>query len=232
MSSSKGLGLRAHDLTKILPPELGRFLFSRSVYREQVEFNPEGTLAVPDLFDEYDRCWLAYAKGGDEDLARVFMLSQTANVPEKKEMFLPRFREVAYLLQGGKESLESHFKEKKGSDLTKEENEILEERIIYAEVWLKNLAPEEFRFEIKEEIITTLYPKFFAKLAEEVESSKTPEELEKKIYELIKDSNIASKEAFNEIYKVLTGKTHGPKAAWLIWENKDKATEVFKKVSK
>ncbi len=29
MSSSKGLGLKAHDITKILPPEVARFLFTR-----------------------------------------------------------------------------------------------------------------------------------------------------------------------------------------------------------
>ena len=232
MSSSKGLGLKAHDLTKILPPELGRFLFSRWDYREQVEFNPEGTMAIPDLFDEYDRCWRAFVDG-DKDLGRIFALAQISKVPVKKDVFLPRFREVSYLLSEGKEKLEEYFDGKKGTKLTSEEKSILDERIRYAKVWLEKFAPEEFRFVIKEEVTKTALPSdFFARLIKLIESSKSPEELEKKIYELIKESKIATKDSFTEIYKVLIGKTHGPKVAWLIWENKEKALEVLRKISK
>ena len=189
-------------------------------------------MAIPDLFDEYDRCWRAFVDG-DKDLGRIFALAQISKVPVKKDIFLPRFREVSYLLSEGKEKLEEYFDGKKGTKLTSEEKSILDERIRYAKVWLEKFAPEEFRFVIKEEVTKTALPSdFFARLIKLIESSKSPEELEKKIYELIKESKIATKDAFTEIYKVLIGKTHGPKVAWLIWENKEKALEVLRKISR
>ena len=49
MSSSKGLGLKAHDIVKILPPSVARFLFARANIKSQSNFNPEGTMAISDL---------------------------------------------------------------------------------------------------------------------------------------------------------------------------------------
>lgn len=237
MSSSRGLGLKAHELTKILPSELGRFLFSRSDYREQVEFNPQDTMAIPDLFDEYDRCWQAFVDGSDEDIARVFVLAQITKVPQKKTIFLPRFREVTQILQMPNVNIKDYFKKKKGSDLTKEEENILEERIKYAKVWLEKFAPAEAKFKVVTQTISakahiTFSKEFIAELIEEIEKAKNPEELEKRLYELIKKSGMPAKNAFSEIYTILIDKTHGPKAAWLIWENKEKALEVFRKISK
>ena len=233
MSSSKGLGSSAKEISEVLPPYLLRFLFARTDYREAINFDPVGTMLISDLFDEYDRCRQAYIDGSDEDLARIFVLAQITKVPQKKMIFLPRFRGVAQILQMPNVNIKDYFEKKKGIDLTKEEKAILEERIKYAKVWLEKFAPEEFKFEIKEEVVKTTLPSgFFAKLTDLIEDSKSPEELEKKIYELIKKSNVSTKDAFTEIYKVLIGKTHGPKAAWLIWENKEKALEVFRKISK
>jgi len=233
MSSSKGLGLKAHDIVKILPPEIARFLFARTDYREAIDFDPVGTMIIPDLFDEYDRSWKAFIEGTDEDLARIFTLAQITKVPPKKEIFLPRFREVAYFVQGGKGSIEAYFEEKKGGKLTTEEKNVLEERIKYAKIWIEGYAPEDFKFEVKGgEGKTSLPKEFILKLVKMIEEAPSPEELEKGIYELIKSSKVPAKEIFSEIYRVLIGKNHGPKAAWLIWESKAKALEVFRELSK
>ena len=45
---------------------------------------------------------------------------------------------------------------------------------------------------------------------------KDPTELQTKIYELGKGLGLTSGETFESFYKVLIGKDHGPKAAWLI----------------
>lgn len=234
MSSSKGLGTSAKEISETMPPYLLRFLFTRTNYREAINFDPIGNITIPDLFDEYDKAWRAYDEGSDEDLARIFELSQIRRTPKKNlKLFIPRFREVAYLLQGGKGEMKDHFGEKKGSDLTDEEKNIIEERIKYAKVWLDRFAPEDFKFEIKGgEGKTTLPLEFVENLVNFIEKVKGPEELEKKMYELIKGSKVSAKEAFLEIYRILTGKTHGPKAAWLIWENREKALKVFRKLLK
>ncbi len=97
MSSSKGLGLKAHDLVKILPAEIARFLFISKDIKKQSNFDPYGTLAIPDLFDEYDKCWESYNSGNNDDLSRTFELSQIkyGYKPEiEKGFFVPRFKNI------------------------------------------------------------------------------------------------------------------------------------------
>jgi lysyl-tRNA synthetase class 1 len=235
MSSSKGLGLKAHDLPKILPPEVGRFLFTRTDYREQINFDPVGTMATPDLFDEYDRAAQSYWKKTDADLARAFELSQTKREP-LSESFLPRFREVAQIIQSPDTDEEKYFEEKKGSKLTSEEKEVLNERVKYAKVWLADYAPEDMKFEITQTVQTkahiTFSKEFTKKVIQLIKASTSPEGLEKGLYQLIKDSGQPAKKAFAELYFLLIGKDHGPKVAWLIWENKDEAIKKFKEIIK
>ena len=64
MSTSKGLGAAAHTIAEIVPPEQLRFLFLRPRPESAIEFDPEGTDAIPRLFDEFDR--LAAATAGRE----------------------------------------------------------------------------------------------------------------------------------------------------------------------
>ena len=237
MSSSKGVGTRAHDATKIFPAAVARFLFTRSDYREAVEFDPEGSLVIPDLFDEYDRCWQAYIDGSDEDLARAFVLSQINKVPEKKAILLPRFREVAQVIQMGNTSPQEYFAGKKGSKLTDDEESILEERIKYAETWLGSYAPDEAKFSFSKTLpketnqLSVEQKKYLANLTEKIEKAKDAEELEKDIYTLSQTMKLDAKEAFGAIYLTLIAKNHGPKAAWLIMGiGKEKVVKRFKEI--
>lgn len=235
MSSSKGLGLKAHDLVNILPVEVARFLFISSDIKSQSNFNPMGTMAIPDLFDFYDKCWEAHDKGGDDKLARTYILSQIKSVPEKeKGFFVPRFRDVAnYLSQGLEEGeILSKFEKDKGGKLDESELHILEERIKYGKVWLENYAPDEYRFEITKEIpievknLTIEQKNYLSKiiplLSQELDSSG----LQIAFYELSKQIGISAKDAFAAIYISLIGKTHGPRAGVLVTNiGKDKVSD-------
>src|SRR3989344_888313 len=225
MSSSKGLGLKAHDLVKILPPSVGRFLFARSDIRSQSNFDPMGTMAIPDLFDEYDKAWEAYDKGGYEKLARTYVLSQIDKIPEKeKGFFAPRFKDVAnYLSQGlSEDELLEKFTEIKGGKLDESELTILEERIKYAEVWLSDYAPDEYRFDMTDTVpeeTTKLteeqkkYLKGILKIFNEGDDAKS---LQISLYELTKELQVPIKDAFESIYLAFIGKTRGPRAGMLL----------------
>ena len=221
MSSSKGLGLKAHDLINVLPAELGRFLFARSDYREQINFDPVGTMAIPDLFDEYDRCWLAYIEGTNENLARVFELSLIKGVPDEKPIFLPRFRDVANYLEQPNVDLVKKFEELKGSELTPVELKLLNQREKYAKIWIKKYAPQELKYEMLDELPRGLKlgdkeKEFLEKVVDLVEEKKDAEDLQQAIYNLTKEIKLDTKEAFTALYQVLIGKDHGPKAAWFL----------------
>lgn len=240
MSSSKGLGLKAHDIVKILPPEVARFLFVRKDYREQTNFDPNGTMAIPDLFDEYDRCWEAYDKGGDEKLARTYVLSQISKVPGKeKGFFVPRFRDVAnYLLQGlTEDELLEKFTEIKGGRIDDSERSVLEERVRYAKVWLENYAPEEFRFEMTETLpeaaksLTEKQQDYLKAIVKIYNDGDDAESLQISLYELAKEIKISTKEAFAAIYIAFIGKFQGPRAGMLLSKfGKEKVIKRIKEI--
>lgn len=78
MASSKGLGIQARDLTQVLPPELIRFLVSRTDYRQAINFDPVDANTIPKLFDDFDK-WV-----GKRDT--------------------PRFKDIVNMLQMGAKS--------------------------------------------------------------------------------------------------------------------------------
>ncbi len=222
MSSSKGLGIKAHDLVKIVPPELGRFLYARANIKQQSNFDPESSLAIPDLFDDYDRAWLAYVSNGREELRRMFELSQLDKLPLKDRIFLARFRDVANYIQQPSVDVYKKFEEEKGGVLNKKETEILEERIKYAKIWIEKYAPREVVVEMTEKLpeeakgISPEQQKYLKTVIEMLESAEDAEKLQVDLYNASKDAGIPTKDAFAAIYLSLLGRTSGPKAAWFL----------------
>ena len=222
MSSSKGLGLKARDLTKLLPPAIGRFLFTRTDYRRSIEFDPVGTMAIPDLFDEYDRCWRAYNEGGDEELSHAFEYAQTGEVPARiPGLFIPRFRDIANYTQLPNVDLWAKFEAMKGSQLTEEERDLVGDRLTYAYVWLSNYAPDEYRYQISlkqyDEIgLSEKQWKFLNELSVIWPSVNDPENLQSEIFRLAKTNDIHHQQAFQALYMVTLDKSHGPRAGWLL----------------
>lgn len=212
MSTSRGIGMKAHDLVKVLPPEVARFLFARHNYKKQTNFNAEGTMAIPDLFDEYDKAWVSYNSNDGSDLARVFELSQIKSVPARKKVNIPRFRDIVNYLEQPSVSVEKTFP---GSDKS-----LLKERVEYAKIWLEKYAPEEFRNRMTETVpdvqLTAEQKKYLTGVSDLVQRVKDPEKLQKDLYELAKVQKLETKKAFAAIYQAFLGKDHGPKAAWFL----------------
>lgn len=223
MSTSKGLGIKAHDLVQIMPSEVGRFLFARHNYKKQSNFDPVGTMAIPDLFDEYDKGWQLYNLGQESDLARTFELSQIDKLPDKNpNLFLPRFRVVANYLQQPSMDIVHQFETEKGSKLTSEESRILKERSKYAAIWNENYAPEEYRLEMTSSLpeearnLNRDQKKFLSEAIHLIEEGKKPEDLQQELYDLSKTLKLQTKTAFASIYLAFLGRESGPKAGWFL----------------
>jgi lysyl-tRNA synthetase class 1 len=228
MSSSKGIGSSAKEVAGILPPEVFRFMQVRTPIKTHLDFNPYGD-TIPNLFDDYDRCLNTYfdklenktlkSKAGEValDFARIAELSQVKQLP-KKRLFLPRFRTIANLLKVNTDLIK-FFTEQKKSYLTKEETKILEERIIFANIYLKNYAKNEEKKETHQQtnqfIPSKIQKKFLLQLFNQLEQIKKDDKeiIQDTIFNSIKKTGIKPKEAFNAFYMILTGKPFGPKAA-------------------
>lgn len=233
MSSSKGVGSSAKEISEILPPEILRFLIVRTPIKTHLDFNPYGE-TIPRLFDEYDRCLNAYfdkienkipqGKQGEVtlDFARIIEFSEVKTLP-KKRLFIPRFKTIASLLKNYKNDLISFFESQKKEKLSDEEKSILEERIKYAKIYLERYENQSLTTNHQQQIqkttnLTEKQKEFLKLLAENLSDLKNEDKdkIQKIILETIKQSNISPKEAFTGFYIALTGKPYGPKAVDLI----------------
>ncbi|QQG44753.1 MAG: lysine--tRNA ligase [Candidatus Roizmanbacteria bacterium] len=232
MSSSKGVGTSAFEVSQILPADVLRFLIVRTPIGTAVDFNPNGD-TIPNLFDDYDRCLNAYfdkleekipdGKPGEvlEDFARIIELSQVKPLP-KKRLFIPRFRTVVNLIKT-QVDIPDFFEKQKGSPLTSEEKEMVDERITYAQIYLKDYALAEEKIEFIEKIPEDFTPtenqkKFMQNLTDNLENRKpeTRDDIQQVVFETLKQNNFQPKEVFSVFYKLLIGRDAGPKAADLI----------------
>ena len=150
MSTSKGRGAAAHTIAEVVPPEQLRFLFLRPRPNQAIEFDPEGTDAIPRLFDESDRFAAATAgrevrgelPAGFEATFRYSLVDPAADVAAEAAAFRPAFSHLALLLQVPGVDVAARVVAEKGSELTPRETEILGERTAAARAWLDTYAPE------------------------------------------------------------------------------------------
>lgn len=232
MSSSKGIGSSAKEVASILPPEIFRFMQVRTPIRTHLDFNPYGD-TIPNLFDDYDRCLNAYFlkienalpkdKAGEVsgDFARIVELSAVDPLPEKR-LFVPRFRTVANLIKAKNDNIESFFEKQKKTPLTAEEKELLNERVVFAKIYLEQYSENNQLTGTKEAIFVAseLQTQFLENLKENIKNltASNKSEIQEAVFTSIKKAGIKPREAFTAFYQTLTGKPYGAKAGDLISE--------------
>jgi len=236
MSSSKGVGFRAIEIFDIMPAELAKFLIVRVPYKRAINFDLTIPATIPDLFDEYDRCALSYFESGTEtDLGRIYEASQIGSIrdgykPSPTKIYMPRFRQVATLIQMPSVDIYEYFAKQKPvgegfkPSLTDEEKKLLDERIRFAHIWLDRYADEKDKFHVYKIVPTNAkeleedqkaYLGRVASLLLEKEYF-DGEALQQALFELSKELGVPTKKAFQAIYVALIDKDHGPKAGWLV----------------
>ncbi len=225
MSSSKGQGSSAREIADLVPPKIFRLALIGKDIRQAFDFEPEGD-TIPVLFDTYDRLAEAYFSGVKDDKTRLFALIHGEKEREAlSPRFLPRFSQVVFLVQMPHLSLENEVMKLKGSSLTPEDREELEERARYARHWLENYAPEQFRFVLRREGLPEEAKGFsdaqkdsLRKIRSYVEEHTRldGQELHTFLHELRKSSGLEPEEFFGALYKSFLGKGHGPKVGWFL----------------
>ena len=158
MSTSKGRGAAAHRIVEVIPPEQLRTLFIRPRPNHAIEFDPEGTDAIPRLFDEFDKLADATAgrpvKGemapGYESVFRYALRDPGADVAAEAAAFRPNFAHLAFLVQVPGADIPARMADEKGSALDDHELGILDERLQAARNWLESYAPDRARMAVRD----------------------------------------------------------------------------------
>lgn len=221
MSSSKGLGIYANEMSKFLPANILRFLFTRTKYKKAIDFNPEGD-TISNLFDEFDRASQAFSHDPNSDLGRAFYYAETKK-KEKQSQFRMRFSTLAYLVQMPNVDLDRKAQEEKGSKLNQEEKKDLEIRHKFVKKWLEKYAPENYKFEVQKELpnqakdLNKKQREFLVQILDLIkQKSWKGKDLHTKIHEIRKKLVIDPREAFSAIYLIFIGKDSGPQAGWFL----------------
>jgi lysyl-tRNA synthetase class 1 len=232
MSTSRGTGAAAHEIAEVLPPEQLRFLFLRSRPKVAIEFDPDGTDAIPRLFDESDR--IAAAVAGREvrgelppDHERLFALTRvdaSADPRTDAQAHRPAFAHLAMLEQIPGVDVAGRVAAEKGGPLTDRERALLDERRGAARAWLARYAPERARLAVQREALPAAardlddaQRAYLGDLAGTVDASSWDgEAIQAAIFATAKVHDLPSGRAFAALYAAFLGRTSGPRAGWLL----------------
>ena len=231
MSTSKGLGASATRVAEVIPPEQLRLLFLRPRPNTAIEFDPDGTDAVPRLFDESDR--LAAATAGREvrgelpaDHERLFAFSlvePSADVASEADAYRPAFSHLALLEQvPGVDPVERVTAEK-GATLTDRELTIVDERRAAARAWLEAYAPDSARIAVQPELppavseLDEAQRAYLAAVGPALEAAEWDgEAVQAAIFGTAKERGLPFGRAFAALYLAFLGRSSGPRAGWLL----------------
>jgi lysyl-tRNA synthetase class 1 len=233
MSTSKGIGAAAHAFVEVVPAEQTRLLFLRPRPNQAIEFDPEGTDAIPRLFDEFDRLGDATAgrevrgelPAGYESIFRYSLFDPSADVAEEAAAFRPPFGHLALLLQIPNVDVAARMTAEKGSALTDAERGVLDRRVAAARAWLASYAPESARVEVHHEAVPAAagdldhgQRDFLAELskAAEREAPAGGEAWQALIFTVAREHDVAARRAFEALYRAFLGRPNGPRAGWLL----------------
>jgi lysyl-tRNA synthetase class 1 len=232
MSTSKGRGAAAHRIVEVVPPEQLRLLFLRPRPNQAIDFDPDGTDAIPRLFDEFDRLAAATAglevKGevpsGFADVFRYSLLDPAADVESEAAHYRPPFAHLAFLEQVRPITPET-FEPEKGSPLSEREREIFDERVRSARRWLDTYAPDSARVEVRlgglpaeASALDDGQRSALTSLADAVERTApaSGDEWQAAIFDAARAVELRPGRVFEAIYRAFLGRSNGPRAGWVL----------------
>lgn len=224
MSSSKGAGSSSREIADLLPPELLRLLLLGKDSKRVIDFIPDGD-TIPILYDMYDKMAQAYFDKEESDYARIFKLIHIGREEKMKKRFLPRFSQMAFIVQMPHMDNYDAVEKIKEMSLTSEDKEEIDYRGGYAKRWLDQYAPEDYRFELQDKSVPELTKGFsveqkksltmlldYIKSKDELDG----QELHTTLHDIKKETQINPKDLFSAIYISFLGKASGPKAGWFL----------------
>jgi lysyl-tRNA synthetase class 1 len=232
MSTSKGRGAAAHRIVEVVPPEQLRLLFLRPRPNSAIEFDPEGTDAIPRLFDEFDKLAAATAgrqvKGelpaGHASIFRYSLLDPAADVTAEAAAFRADFSHLALLVQVPGVDLVARVEAEKGGPFTDRERAILDERARAARAWLEAYAPERARMTVREalpaeaDVLEADQRAYLGTLADAVEAARPAagDAWQALIFSTAAERGLSNGRAFAALYLTFLGRPNGPRAGWLL----------------
>lgn len=220
MSKSAGNVITAKELLTILPPEIVWFFLLRSSPDKQLFFGEGETLVR--LFDDFASLQAKPDKTDDEQHLLDLCLAQVDEPVVSNVPFSHLVASYQAALKDPAKTL-AIIERTEHADTARGQAEIITRELAFIDNWLKQWAPDEVKFDLKEQIEKDSFSenelKLFANLAEKVASAPAEADgawFHEAIYEQKDEHDMQPKEMFSALYRLLIGKTSGPRAGWFL----------------
>ncbi len=243
MSASVGNIVTPLDVMEIYPNEIIKYFFAGTKPNKlfNIPFDEE-VLKVYEDFYQCERIYFGLEDVGERDEShwkRVYELSMD-KIPKKIPIQIP-FSYASLIAQlfdekdmNGIEELLKKTRHVK-TVLTNEDKERIKVLLLKSRNWVEKYAPEQYKIRIQEKISEDLnlsedQRKGLFILKEELKKDWTAEDLQTRIYEIGKELGDV-RGFFQTIYRVLIGKTAGPKAGqFIITIGKNKVRKILEQL--
>lgn len=219
MSASKGNGIDFSEVVRVLPPEVIRYFVFRSSPDKTLYFDPVD--GVTKLIDEYAEL---LAKP-DKSLEEQRLIELSTNGVEPIVSGVPFSHLVASYQSALRDPAKTIriIERTEHAEIANTQKEIIHKELNFIAKWLDEWAPEDVKFDLLEKVTASDFSdtekKYLAALADKIDSAPKDADGEwfhKAVYEFKDFSGLTSKELFTTLYKVLIGKTSGPRAGWFL----------------
>ncbi|MDR2098575.1 MAG: lysine--tRNA ligase [Rickettsiales bacterium] len=230
MSSSSGNGFSLESVLAVYEPEIVRWFFAS--YKPDAMFDMAFDLDVIKNYEEFDQTERA-AYGLDEttperreNARRIYELSQLdagGKIPDEMP-FQPSFRHLCNILQINDFDIAKTRAHYAGEIKSERDERRFAERAERAAFWIKNHAPEDFKFALNRERrsdveLTEAEAAFITDLKSEIkehlEHFATDRDLQNLIAGMMARHGLTP-EAYKKLYQLLISRDRGPKIAGFI----------------
>ncbi len=232
MSSSKGYYVTLSDWAEVCHEEVLRYLMIKGKPLKHIDLDMRfGLLNAVDEYDALERRYFSGDASHREEV--VYELSRVDGVPPECPPHVPfRFCAVVVQVVGAVEDLDEERFEaaveimKKAGHLDEDPEGFarrwLKTRLEKAAGWVRRYAPEDVRFQVREEPpeleLSDEEIEFLEALLENLRGvdESDPGRLQKAVFEAARSVGMSPQEAFAVFYRVVIGKDRGPRAGTLI----------------
>ncbi|MEK7594786.1 MAG: lysine--tRNA ligase [Patescibacteria group bacterium] len=220
MSKSAGDTITASALLEILPAEVVWFFILRYAPDKQLFFDEGETLMR--LVDEFGEL-LAKTDKSDADKQLIDICLHGVEQPTVSRV---PFSHLVASYQAALRDVDRTLEiigRTEYAQVVQEDADIISNELHFIDAWLDKHAPEEVKFSLLDEVdqseFTAAQLTFLKELGNKV--AEAPEDADgvwfhNAIYELKDSTGLAPKELFTTLYKLIIGKTSGPRAGWFL----------------
>jgi lysyl-tRNA synthetase class 1 len=217
LSKSTGNLVTPQEWLEYASPESLRLLmFKRIVGARNVSI--DDIPVYMDEFDDLEEYYFSPSKDPnpmkDAKLRGLYEYTMLLRVPEKKRIHVP-YRLLAEIASFAPEGKEVDFVAKRleAYGITKQVDDELRKRIIWASKWIRRGIKEEKNIQLSQQV-----KKAVEEFANELQHCSYPEQIQSKAFEVLRANGLSPNEFFPAIYQILIGTNKGPRLGPYIYD--------------